>query len=79
MATLTLTDLQVIELLKQLPSDQQIKVFQFLLTQPWANWVYLSRDAQEGARQAAAQRGRNWDVMTEEEREEFICEVINED
>jgi hypothetical protein len=79
MATLTLTDLQVIELIQQLPTDQQIKVFQFLLTQPWANWVYLSRYAQEGARQAATQRGKNWDAMTEEEREEFICEVINED
>lgn len=45
MPTLTLTDAQVLQLVKQLPQQQQIEVFKFLLSQNWANWVYLSREA----------------------------------
>lgn len=79
MPSLTLTDSQVIELVKQLPQEQQIEVFKFLLTQNWANWVNLSRDGEERVRHVAEQRGRDWEAMTEDEREEFIDDVLHED
>ena len=79
MPVLTLSNSQVVELVKQLPQEQQIEIFKFLLTQSWANWVYLSQDSEERARKAATLRGQNWDAMTEQEREDFIVELVNED
>lgn len=79
MPTLTLTDEQVIELVKQLPPNQQAELFQFLLQQRWDKWEKLSRAGQEGARRAAAERGKNWDTMTEDEREAFIDDIVHED
>ena len=35
MPTLTLTNEQVIELVKQLPNKQQLEIFRFLLLQQW--------------------------------------------
>ena len=79
MPTVELTDAQVIELVKQLSLPQQEKVFKLLLTRQWGAWEELSRYGEERARQTAAQRGRDWDAMTEDEREAFIDELIHED
>ena len=79
MPTLRLTDDQAIELIRQLPPIQQEKLFEFLLTQQWSTWVDLSRDGEAGVRMAAAKRGRDWDVMTEDEREVFIDDLVHED
>ncbi|WP_199330529.1 hypothetical protein [Microcoleus sp. FACHB-68] len=49
-----------------------------MLTQPWIFWANLTQDALEKARQATAKRGRDWDAMTEDEREEFIDELLHE-
>jgi len=72
MPTLTLTDEQVIGLIKQLPPDQQEKLFHYLTVRQWPDWADLSRQGQDGVHTAAAQRGRDWDKMTETEREMFI-------
>jgi len=79
MPTLTLTDEQIIELVKQLPPAKQAELFQFLQQQQQEKWEELSRTGQEGVRKAAAQRGKNWDTMTEEEREDFINDIVHED
>lgn len=79
MATLTLSDEQVIELVKQLPVGQRVEVFRFLLLQQWGKWESLSRYGAEKARLMAQGRGLDWDAMTEEEREAFINDVVHED
>lgn len=79
MPTFTLTNEQVIELVKQLPSEQQIEVFRFLLLQQWGQWESLSRYGADRVRLVAQERGQNWDTMTEDEREAFIDEVVHED
>ena len=48
MPTLTLTDEQVIELVKQLPPTKQAELFQFLQQQQQKKWEELSRTGQEG-------------------------------
>ena len=78
MPTLTLTDTQVLQLVKQLPQEQQIEVFKFQLTQNWANWVYLSRDSEQRVRKIALERSQDWDAMTEDDREKFIESVLHE-
>jgi hypothetical protein len=57
MATLILSNEQVIELVKQLPFEQQIEVFRFLLLQQWGEWDALSRHGAEKARLVAQERG----------------------
>lgn len=79
MPILTLSNEQVIELVKQLPVGQQLEVFRFLLLQQWGTWESLSRYGSEKARLVAQERGFNWDTMTEEEREAFIDNVVHED
>jgi hypothetical protein len=79
MATLILSDEQVIELVKQLPVKQQVEVFRFLLLQQWGKWESLSCYGAEKARLSAQERGLDWNAMTEEEREAFIDDVVHED
>lgn len=79
MATLILSDEQVIELVKQLPVEQQVEVFRFLLLQQWGKWESLSHYGAEKARLVAQGRSLDWDAMTEEEREAFIDDVVHED
>ena len=79
MPSFTLTNEQVVELVKQLPAEQQIEVFRFLLLQQWGQWESLSAYGAEKARLVAQERGQDWDVMTEDERETFIDEVVHED
>ncbi len=79
MLTFTLSNEQVIELVKQLPSEQQIEVFRFLLLQQWGQWASLSCYGADRARLVAQERGQNWDTMTEDEREAFIDDMVHED
>jgi hypothetical protein len=39
----------------------------------------LSRYGADKARLVAQERGCNWDAMSEEERESFVNELVNED
>ncbi len=79
MPKIELTSEQVMELVKQLPADQQEAMFKMLLVQQWGAWEELSRSGQDKARQAAAARGRDWEVMTEEERAAFVDDVVHQD
>jgi hypothetical protein len=79
MPTLRLTDEQVLDLVQQLPDAQRDKLFAALLAERRRKWERWSEDAQDGARRAAALRGKNWDTMTEEEKEDFIDDVVHED
>jgi len=79
MAILQLTDEQVLELVKQLPATRQQDLLRSLLSRQWPAWAALSAEGAAGARAAAAQRGRNWDAMTEQQREDFIDDLVHED
>ena len=79
MATLILSDEQVIELVKQLSAEQQGEVFRLLLLQQWSQWESLSRYGLDKVRLIAQERSYNWDAMSEEERESFINDVVHED
>lgn len=79
MATLTLNNEQVIELVKQLPPQQQAELFKYLILQQWSTWDALSSYGAERVRIVAQEHGLNWGAMTEEERETFIDNVLHED
>lgn len=78
MPVLTLTNEQAIELVKQLPVEQQAEIFRFLLVQQWEQWQLLSQYGSDKVRLAAQERGYDWDKMTEDEQEAFIDEIVHE-
>jgi hypothetical protein len=79
MPTLNLSNEQVVELVKQLPVQQQVEIFKFLLLQQWGKWESLSRYGANQAKLIARERSLDWDTMTEAEREDFIDNVVHED
>ncbi|MBD2080306.1 hypothetical protein [Leptolyngbya sp. FACHB-17] len=78
MLRITLTNEQVIQLVKQLSAEQQAEVLRFLLLQQWGQWESLSRYGAEKVRVVAKERGYDWDAMTEQEREVLIDEIVHE-
>ena len=78
MPQLNLSNEQVIDLVKQLPQQQQLDLFQFLLLQQWEQWESLSRYGIEKVRLLARERGFDWDLMTEEQRDDFIDNILHE-
>jgi hypothetical protein len=79
MPILTLSNEQVVELVKQLSPEQQVEIFRFLLLQQWGEWESLSQYGASKARLIAKERGFDWDTMTEEAREALINELVHED
>lgn len=110
MPTLTLSDEQVIDLVRQLPVErkqniltaleqetklfvptqifawvaqwqpqQRDELFHYILKLQWPEWAELSRYGATQARLVAAERGYDWDAMTEEERERLIDDIVHED
>ncbi len=78
MPTITLSNDQVVELVKQLPQEYQQEVFRFLLLQQWDQWEALSNYGADQVRLVAWERNQDWDRMTEEERENFVNAIVQE-
>ena len=78
MATLELTD-GVLDLVNQLSPEQQANVLRGLVARQWSRWEELSQMGQERIRKLAAAHGRNWDAMTEDQREAFVDDLVHED
>ncbi len=76
---LELTDEQVVELILQLPPERQRAVLQILNAARDAWWARIVAEGEQQMRRLCAERGLNWDSMTEEEREAFIDDLIHED
>lgn len=79
MPTLTLTDEQIIELVKQLPPTQQAKLCEFLLKARWGGLDKFTQDGEEHGRMAAWKGGLDWDAMNDEERIDFVDDIVHED
>ncbi len=75
---LSLTYTQLLELVQQLPSEKQAELCELLLKSKWGWLSNFTKDSEANARMACWKRGKDWDTMTEEEREEFIDDVLHE-
>ena len=79
MPNLKLSEAQVVELVKQLPPDQQRGALLALAEAAGALREERMRYAEEQLRRVAADRGLDWSNMTDEERERFVDDVVHED
>ncbi len=78
MVTLTLSNDQVVELIKQLPPDGKKAVLDALGTDANLWWEIRLAQGEEQLESIAAKRGLTWDQMSEEERERFIDDLLHE-
>ncbi|MBI2877396.1 MAG: hypothetical protein HYY20_10985 [Candidatus Tectomicrobia bacterium] len=79
MPTLTLTDEQVVELVRQLSPERKRAVLLALAEDARARREARLEYAETQLRCLAAERGLNWDAMSEEEREAFVDDLVHED
>ncbi|MCJ7584862.1 MAG: hypothetical protein MUO30_08865 [Anaerolineales bacterium] len=78
MVTLTLSDKQVVELVKQLPPKSKQAVLDALTTDGDIWWEMMLSQGEEQFRRLAAERGLEWDKMPEAERETFVDALLHE-
>ena len=78
MATLSLTDEQVVQLVKQLPPQSKQRVLTDLTAERDQWWQSAACDGEKDMRRLAAGRGLDWDTMTEAQREAFVDDLLHE-
>ncbi|HKY53727.1 MAG TPA: hypothetical protein VJM08_05435 [Anaerolineales bacterium] len=78
MVTLTLSDKQVVELVKQLPPDSKQAVLNILISERALWWDLTVAQGEEKLRKLAAQQGLDWDGLSENEREDFVDKLLHE-
>jgi len=74
-----ISDAQLIDLVKQLPPERKRNVLLALASdaQAWRNDRLQA--AEDRMRELCTRRGRNWDSLTEAEREDLVDELVHED
>ena len=77
MVILEITDAQIIELVRQLPPKRKRSVLLALAQE--SDREERLEYAQAQVRRLSAERGIDWDAMSEEDRETFIDELVHED
>ncbi|NEQ24847.1 MAG: hypothetical protein F6K28_38265 [Microcoleus sp. SIO2G3] len=79
MPMLELTVEQIIELVKQLPPQDKYAVLDAIKTEQDAWWEERVTRGEQEMRHISAERGLDWDKMSEEEREAFVDDLMHED
>ena len=78
MPTLKLTDQQVTDLIRQLPPAQRRALLLTLAGDAAGGRQFRMQKAEGELRKLAAARNRNWDTMSESQREDFIDDLVHE-
>ena len=78
MVTLTLSNDQVIVLIKQLPPDGKKAVLDALGKDVNLWWEIQLAEGGKQLQFLASKRGLNWDELSEEQRERFIDELLHD-
>jgi hypothetical protein len=77
MVTLSLSEDQVVQLVRQLtPQDKQRLLIE-LTAEHDAWWETAAREGEKDMRHLAANRGLDWESMSETQREVFVDELLH--
>ncbi len=79
MPILELSDAQVVELVKQLPPDRQRAALMALAAGAAQRREERMQYAEGQLRRVSAERGLEWDKMSENQREDFIDDLLHDD
>ncbi len=78
MVTLPISEEQVVQLVKQLDSQTKRRVLISLTAERDEWWKATAREGEVDLRRLAAERGLNWDSLSESERETFVDALLHE-
>ena len=78
MVTLTLSDQQIVDLVKQLPPISKRAVLDVLIAERELWWDMTLAQGEQKLRKLTKQRGLDWDKMSEDEREGFVDDLLHE-
>jgi hypothetical protein len=78
MSVLELSDEQVISLVRQLPAERKRTALLALAQDAQARREERMRFGEEQLRRACADRGLNWDRLSEDEREALVNNLLHE-
>ena len=79
MPLLNLTNEQVYELVSQLSPEIKRNLLMKIAEEISVKRIERMNYAEAQLRELCNKRGKNWDIMSEKEREEFIDDIIHED
>jgi hypothetical protein len=79
MPILQLTEEQVVDLVRQLPPERQRAALLALAAGAGQRRQERMKYAEDQLRRVSAQRGLNWEAMSEDERDAFIDDLVHED
>ena len=77
--TLELTTEQIIDLVQQMPPEEKFLVVRALAKETSAERKERMKYAESKVQKVCAARGLDWDAMGEEERLDFINDIVHED
>jgi hypothetical protein len=77
MPTLELSEAQVVELVKQLPPERQRAALLALAVGASQRREERMQYAERQLRRVSAERGLEWDTMSEDQREDFIDDLLH--
>jgi len=78
MSVLELNDEQVISLVRQLPAARKLTALLALAQDAQARREERMRLGETQLRRACAERGLDWDSLSEDERESFVDDLLHE-
>ena len=78
MATLSLTGEQVLQLVKQLPSQSKRRVLTDLTAERDQWWQTAAREGEKDMRHLPSARGLDWATISDAQREEFVDNLLHE-
>ena len=78
MSVLELTDEQVISLVRQLPAERKRHALLALAQEPQARRDERIRFGEAQLRKLCAERGLDWERLSEDEREQFVNRLLHE-
>lgn len=79
MAIMTLSNEQVVDLVRQLPPEEKLVALKTLAAEAYSSRQVRMAYAENQLRQLAAERGMDWGMMTEADRESFIDDLLHEE
>jgi len=79
MPILELSDSQVVELVRQLPPERQRAALLELASRASHSREERMEYGEGRLRELSAERGLEWDKMSDDQREEFIDDLLHED
>ena len=78
MVTLPISEEQVVQLVKQLDAQTKRRVLINLTAERDDWWQTTAREGEADLRRLAAERGLNWDTLSEPEREALVDDLLHE-